>query len=103
MNEPNGYKYLERHVPSRFQQLFVKGKKYTAERIFRETVGEDARTPEELAHDFELPLEAIQEAIQYCLENEELLLRERAEQLARLRERDKQMPPLMPLDYQGEA
>jgi uncharacterized protein (DUF433 family) len=96
MNSVTDYKHLEPRTGTRFQQLFVKGKKYSAERIYREAVGEDARTPEELAHDFELPVEAVLECIHYCTHNVELLNRERAEELARIEEHEKRYPSLKP-------
>jgi uncharacterized protein (DUF433 family) len=96
MDSAKQYRYLEPRTGTRFQQLFVKGKKYSAERIYRESVGEGARTPEELAHDFELPLEAVLECIDYCTHNEELLNRERAEELARIEEHEKRRPSLKP-------
>jgi len=99
MDSANGYKYLEPRTGTRFQQLFVKGKKYSAERIYSESVGEDARTPEELAHDFELPLEAVLEAIDYCVNNQALLRREWEEELARIEEHEKRRPSLKPPDY----
>jgi hypothetical protein len=96
MDSATNYKYLEPRTGTRFQQLFVKGKKYSAERIYRETVGEDPRTPEEVAHDFELPLEAVLETIDYCTRNVDLLNRERAEELARIEEHEKRRPSLKP-------
>jgi uncharacterized protein (DUF433 family) len=96
MTSANNYKYLEPRTGTRFQQLFVKGKKYSAERIYRETVGEDARTPEQVAEDFELPLEAVLEAIHYSTHNEDLLRREREEELARIEEYEKRQPSLKP-------
>lgn len=103
MSEPNRYRYLEPRTGSRFRQLFVKGRKYSAERIYRETVGEDPRTPEEVARDFELPLEAVLEAIHYCTHNAELLQKEREEELARILEQEKKHPPVLPMDYSPES
>lgn len=96
MSSGSGYKYLEPRTGTRFEQLFVKGRKYTAEVLYRETVGEGARTPEEVAHDFDVPLEAVLEAIHYCTHHEELLRRERAEELARIRECEKKRRSLSP-------
>jgi hypothetical protein len=95
MAQPNGYQYLEPRS-GRFRQLFVKGRKYPAERLYRETEGEDARTPEQIARDFAVPVEAVREAIDYCQQHEDLLLQERREELARLHEYDLKYPPLMP-------
>ena len=43
----NGYKYLEPRPHSSLRQLWVKGRNIWAEVLYRETVGEDPRTPEE--------------------------------------------------------
>jgi hypothetical protein len=98
MNEPNCYKYLEPHTGSRFRQLFLKGRKLSAEALYRETVGEEPQTPEEVAQDFEVPLEAVHEAIDYSIRNEDLLRKEREEELARIREFESRYPPLRPPD-----
>jgi len=37
--------------------------------LYGQAVGEEARTPEELAADYDLPLEAVVEAIAYCRSN----------------------------------
>src|SRR5436305_153706 len=103
MNSASNYKYLEPRTGTRFQQLFVKGKKYSAEMLYRETVGEDPRTPEEVAHDFDVPLEAVLEAIDYSTRNVDLLNRERAEELARIEEHEKRRPSLKPPWYKPES
>ena len=62
------WKYLARKPGSNYQQLFIKGRIATWV-IYAETFGDEesaARTPEELAQDFNLPLEAVLEAIEYC-------------------------------------
>src|SRR6266852_4881474 len=101
MTSQNGYQYLEPRTETRFQQLFVKGKKYSAERLYVESVGDDARSPEDLARDFDLPLEAVLEAIDYCASHQELLRRERAEELARIEKHERWRPSLKPPDYQA--
>ena len=95
MVQPNGYRYLEPRS-GRFRQLFVKGEAYPAERLYRETVGEDPRTPEEVARDFGVPLGAVEEAIEYCRKHDELLRQERAEELERIRPYEEKYPPLRP-------
>ena len=62
----NQYKYLARKPKSVYKQLFIKDRWIAARTIFGQTLGEDARTPEALAKDFNLPLEAVREAIAYC-------------------------------------
>lgn len=96
MHNQSGYKYLEPRTGSRFRQLFVKGKKFRAETLYRETVGVEPRMPEEVADDFDVPLQAVLEAIDYCTKNEEFLRQERKEELARIRKHEKKHPPLLP-------
>ncbi len=103
MSTLNDYKFLEPHTGSRFRQLFIKGRRTPAEVVYRAATGEDARSPEEVARDFELPLEAVLEAIDYCTHNEDLLRREREEELARIRVYEAKYPPVLPPDYRPES
>ena len=64
---PKQWKYLARKPGSNYQQLFIG--RIAARILYGETFGDEespARTPEEIAHDFNLPLEAVLEAIEYC-------------------------------------
>jgi uncharacterized protein (DUF433 family) len=64
---PREWKYLERRPGSSYQQLCIKGKRIWAWTLYCESVREqEGRTPEQLAADFEIPLEAVHEAIAYC-------------------------------------
>jgi hypothetical protein len=65
------WKYLSRKPKSLYKQLFIhdKGRWVSARTIYGQAVGDDARTPEQLAGDYNLPLEAVQEAISYCESN----------------------------------
>jgi len=63
------WKYLVRKPKSNYQQLFIKDRWIAARTLFGQTVGEDARTPDQLAADYRLPLEAVFEAIAYCESN----------------------------------
>ena len=61
------WKYLERRPGSSYQQLCIKGKRIWAWTLYCEFMSEkEPRAPEQLAADFEIPLEAVQEAIAYC-------------------------------------
>jgi hypothetical protein len=60
------YRYLARKPNSLYRQLFVKNRWVAARTLYGQSVGEDARTPEQIAADFDLPLEAVLEAILYC-------------------------------------
>lgn len=60
------WKYLVQKPKSAKKQLFVKDRWVAARTLYGQSVGEGSRTPEELARDFDLPLEAVVEAIAYC-------------------------------------
>ena len=64
------YQYLAPNPKSAYKQLFIKGTRIRAEVIYGMTVdGSEPMTPEEVAADFGLPMEAVQEAIAYCQSN----------------------------------
>jgi DNA-binding GntR family transcriptional regulator len=81
--DANGeYKYLKPKRGSHYQQLFFG--RIRAEILYRETVGREPLTPEEVAREYQVPVEAVREAIQYCTENKELLDAERAREQAQI-------------------
>lgn len=97
MNATHTYKYLRDDPWSRTKLLsLLDPRKFRADFIYGQCVGEDARTPEELARDLELPLEAVQEAIEYCERNSQLVDAERRRENAILEEYDRRQKPLMP-------
>ena len=66
------WKYLARKPGSNYRQLFIKGRNIAARTLYGYyTPGEDwpGQTAEELAADFNLPIEAVREAIAYCESN----------------------------------
>ena len=66
---PMQWKYLEAHPQSSYTQLFVKGTRIRAEIVYSWMYDVDPggeRTPEQLAADVNLPVEAVREAIAYC-------------------------------------
>ncbi len=63
------YQYLSRKPKSLYRQLFVKDRWIAARTLYGMSLGEDAMTPEEIAADYSLPLEAVLEAIAYCQSN----------------------------------
>lgn len=103
MSVANGYQHLEPRPGSNYRQLFIKGRKIRAEVLYRETVGEGPRTPEEVASDFNVPLEAVLEAIHYCTHHEDLLRQERDRVLQWIRAEGLDKPPLAPPDYKSET
>jgi uncharacterized protein (DUF433 family) len=63
------YQYLEPHIGSSYKQLFIKGTKLRADIIYSAAYqrgDEDDRTPEQVADDYGIPVEAVYEAIRYC-------------------------------------
>jgi uncharacterized protein (DUF433 family) len=84
MTESHEYRYLESRPCSNYRQLFIKGRKIRAEVIYRQTVGEEPRTPEQVAEDYDLPLEAVLDAISYCQHNEPVLRADRDRELANM-------------------
>ena len=96
------YKYLVRYYGSNYKQYFYKERKIFAQTLYRATVGLDPRTPEEVAEDYDVPVEAVHEAIHYCIHNEDLLRKEREEDLADIRARGLDKPPYAPSDYKPE-
>ncbi len=73
MSTDREYKYLEARPCSLYRQLFVKGTRIRAEILYSLTVpsAEDGEvySPEEVAADYGLPMEAVLEAIEYCRSN----------------------------------
>jgi uncharacterized protein (DUF433 family) len=64
------YRHLAPDPRSSYKQLRIKGRRIFARTIYGQHVNhEDPRTIEELAGDFELPIEAVKEAIAYCRSN----------------------------------
>ena len=63
----HNWKYLDRKPGSCYKQLFVKGRNIAARTLYgRYMSEEEPMTPEEIAADYNLPLEVVLEAIPYC-------------------------------------
>src|SRR5438309_11473222 len=77
MASPKRYRFLEPRPGSNYRQLWVKGRHMRAEVLYRCTVGPEARTPEEVAQDYQLPVETVLEAVDYAVKNVALLTAER--------------------------
>lgn len=88
----NHYKYLGPWRGSRYRQYFYKERKIFAQTLYSETVGPDARSPEQVAQDYDVPAEAVYEAIDYCTKNADLLRQERDEDLAEAQARERSQP-----------
>jgi uncharacterized protein (DUF433 family) len=68
MNPPaTHYKYLAPKPKSSYRQLCIKGRSIFARTLYGlYKSAEEPRTPEQIAVDYQLPLEAVLEAIAYC-------------------------------------
>ena len=71
MNEPTTttWKYLAPNPKSKYKQLFIKGRRIRASVLYGWHVCAEPRSAEEIAQDYQLPIEAVQEAIAYCESN----------------------------------
>ncbi len=86
MNTEKEYKYLETRPGSLYRQPFIKGRRIRAEILYALTfdvVDEEeglikGRTPEELAGDYDLPVEAVREAIEYCKAHWDVVVKDHA-------------------------
>jgi uncharacterized protein (DUF433 family) len=64
---PTSYKYLTRKPKSVYKQLFIRDRWISARTLYGKYVNEESpMTPEEIAADYNLPLEAVLESIAYC-------------------------------------
>ena len=95
-------KHLQPKRGSSYRQLYVAGR-IRAEVIYRETVGLEPLTSEQVASEYSFPVEAVHEAIDYCVRNKELLDAERAEETARIKAAGRDRWPYAPKDYRPEA
>ena len=65
MADPVAYKYLQpKRGGSNYRQLFVLGR-IRAEVLYRETVGPELLPAEEVAREYQVPVEAVLEAIDF--------------------------------------
>jgi len=102
MAEHNQYKYLQPKRGSNYRQLFVNGR-IRAEVLYRETIGRDPMTPEMVAQDYHLPVEAIREAIDYCMKNPDILDADRAMEEKTIKSHRLDQWPHAPRDYRPDS
>ena len=102
MTQRAQYKFLRPKPGSNYRQLFVNGR-IRAEILYRETIGSEPLTPEEVAKEYGLPTEAVEEAIDYCLHNPELLDADRAREAARIKAAGRDQWPYAPRSPGSEA
>jgi uncharacterized protein (DUF433 family) len=102
MTEQVEYKHLKSKPGSNYRQLFVNGR-IRAEILYRETVGSEPLTPEEVAKEYGLPVEAVMEAIDYCTRNQDLLDAERAREAARIKAAGRDRWPYAPRGFEPQG
>ena len=71
----NEWKYLEKRPHPWRKQLYLKGRRLKAFDLWANMNANDM-TPEEVADNWDIPLEAVQESIQYCEIYKDLLKQE---------------------------
>jgi uncharacterized protein (DUF433 family) len=81
------YQHLEPRPGSNYRQLWVKGRRIRAAVVYEAIHGPDPRSPEEFARDYQVPLPAVLEALDYVAQNLPLIQQERDREAARLRAR----------------
>ena len=66
-NPTTTWKFLEPNPKSAYKQLFLKGRRIRARDLYGMYMSaEEPMTPAQIAADYDLPLEAVEEAIAYC-------------------------------------
>jgi hypothetical protein len=81
------YQHLEPRPGSNYRSLFLKGRRIRAAVVDQAIHGPDPFTPEEFAREYEVPLAAVLEALDYVVQNRSLIEQERDHEAARLRAR----------------
>src|SRR5947209_4051980 len=102
MDTSGVYKYLQPKRGSRYRQLFVNGR-IMAEVLFRETVGREPLTPEEVADEYGLPVDAVLEAIHYREHHPHILDEDRRREAALIKQDERDRWPHASRDYQAGA
>lgn len=77
------YKYLEHRSHPWRKQMWIKGRNMTVWHLV-EGMLTNRETPEEAAYNCDLPLEAVAEALLYCVDNWDIIQADREEERRRL-------------------
>jgi hypothetical protein len=96
------YKHLKPKRGSRYRQLFVNGR-IMAEVLYRETIGREPLTPQEVADEYSLPVAAVLEAIHYCENQPHILDEDRQREAALIKQDGRDRWPHASHDYQTDA
>ena len=86
------WQFLEPRSSSWRKQLYIKGRKLTAFTVWSDMIA-NKDTLDETAENWNLPTEAIKEAIEYCENNQELLKSEAEEERRYLEDRGVVLEP----------
>jgi hypothetical protein len=86
------WQYLEQRPSSWRKQLYIKGRKLTAFTVWSDMIANN-ETPSDAAINWDLPLPAITEAIEYCEIHQALLIKEAEEEYRYLEERGVMIEP----------
>ncbi len=81
------YQHLEPRPGSNYRQFFLRGRRIRAAVVEEAIHGPDPYTPEEFAGNYQVPLEAVLEALDSVSRNRPLIEQERDREAARLRAR----------------
>ena len=77
--------HLEYRPGSNYRTMWIKGRRIRATVVDAAIHRPDPRSPEEFAEDFQVPLDAVLEALDYVAQNQELIRQERRAEVAELR------------------
>jgi uncharacterized protein (DUF433 family) len=86
MSTNSDYRYLEDRPCSLYRQPFIKGRRIRVEILYAATFDAvdveegliEGQTPEEIAADYDLPVEAVREAIDYCKAHWDVVMKDHA-------------------------
>jgi uncharacterized protein (DUF433 family) len=86
------YQHLEYRPGSNYREMFIKGRRIRASVVDGTIHGPEPMTPEEFAQDYQVPLEAVYEALDYAARNRELIRQQREREAADIRARGLDRP-----------
>ena len=86
------YYHLEYRPGSNYREMFIKGRRIRASVVDGTIHGPEPCTPEEFARDYQVPLEAVHEALDYVARNRDLIKQQRDREAADIRARGLDRP-----------
>ena len=86
------YEHLEYRPGSNYREMFIKGRRIRASVVDGTIHGPEPITPEEFAQGYQVPLEAVYEALDYVSRNRELIRQQREREAADIRARGLDRP-----------